>query len=252
MRHIVKLFTFSSSILFGILLQNTAWAGPPFVTDDPEPVEYQHWEVNYAVSGEWSHGDISAALPSIDINYGFTPDLQLHIQPRYSYEKQGQKKFGFDNIEVGAKYRFIETGNDQSKTTVSFYPLLQLPTGDTKLGEGRNKVQTFLPIWVQHETDDWTVYGGAGYRINQEGDAKNSWFVGGAALYNITNRLQLGGEIFHETASERQQNGNFGFNLGGIYKLAEDYALLLSVGRGMKNFTSSNEYLGFLGLQVVY
>ena len=22
-----------------------AWAGPPFVTDDPEPVEYRHWEI---------------------------------------------------------------------------------------------------------------------------------------------------------------------------------------------------------------
>ena len=22
----------------------TALAGPPFVTDDPEPVDYQHWE----------------------------------------------------------------------------------------------------------------------------------------------------------------------------------------------------------------
>jgi hypothetical protein len=26
-------------------------AGPPFVTDDPEPVEYGHWEINNAVVG---------------------------------------------------------------------------------------------------------------------------------------------------------------------------------------------------------
>ena len=31
--------------LFSFLLgQIVAWAGPPFVTDDPEPVEYRHWE----------------------------------------------------------------------------------------------------------------------------------------------------------------------------------------------------------------
>jgi hypothetical protein len=26
----------------------TTWAGPPFVTDDPEPVAYQHWELYLA------------------------------------------------------------------------------------------------------------------------------------------------------------------------------------------------------------
>lgn len=24
----------------------SAFAGPPFRTDDPEPVDYQHWEIN--------------------------------------------------------------------------------------------------------------------------------------------------------------------------------------------------------------
>lgn len=233
-------------------MQQNAWAGPPFVTDDPEPVEYQHIEVNYALSGEWNNGDTSAALPSVDINYGFTPNLQLHIQPRYSYEKEGKTKYGFDNIEVGAKYRFLEFGDDHAKTMVAIYPLFQLPTGDPKLGGGRDQVQTFLPIWIQHDTDNWTVYGGAGYRINRGIDAKNSWYKGIAALYNVTNRLQLGGEIFHETASEKLESGSFGFNLGGIYKLAEDYALLFSAGRGMKNFSEANQYLGFFGLQVVY
>jgi hypothetical protein len=35
-------------------LSPVALAGPPFVTDDPEPVEYQHWEVYIAPI--YSHG----------------------------------------------------------------------------------------------------------------------------------------------------------------------------------------------------
>lgn len=31
-----------------LLLMRRAWAGPPFFTDDPEPVEYMHWEVYLA------------------------------------------------------------------------------------------------------------------------------------------------------------------------------------------------------------
>ena len=30
-----------------------AWAGPPFITDDPEPVELHHWEV-YLTSMYWN------------------------------------------------------------------------------------------------------------------------------------------------------------------------------------------------------
>ena len=60
-------------------LVNSAWAGPPFITDDPEPVKYQHWEVNYAVSKTWRQGSGAAGLPSVDINYGIFTDMQLHI-----------------------------------------------------------------------------------------------------------------------------------------------------------------------------
>ena len=60
----------------------SAWAGPPFVTDDPEPLEPQHWEINYALSKSWRQGEASAAIPNIDINYGAAPNIQLHIQPR--------------------------------------------------------------------------------------------------------------------------------------------------------------------------
>jgi hypothetical protein len=28
-----------------LLLSSSALAGPPFVTDDPEPVDYLHWEL---------------------------------------------------------------------------------------------------------------------------------------------------------------------------------------------------------------
>jgi len=56
---------------------DSAWAGPPFVTDDPEPVEHQHWEVNYALTKSWREGEASAGIPSIDINYGIVPNVQL-------------------------------------------------------------------------------------------------------------------------------------------------------------------------------
>ena len=86
----------------------SAWARPPFITDDPEPLEPQHWEINYAVSKSWRQEEASAAIPSIDINYGAAANVQLHIQPRYSFEKTASDShFGIDDTEVGIKYRLI-------------------------------------------------------------------------------------------------------------------------------------------------
>jgi hypothetical protein len=57
-------------------------AGPPFVTDDPEPVDYQKWEVNYALTGSHNQAGTGAFLPQVDMNYGIAEGVQFHMQPQ--------------------------------------------------------------------------------------------------------------------------------------------------------------------------
>ena len=236
-----------------VITCNFSWAGPPFVTDDPDVVEYKHWEVNYAVNKTWAENEYSVGIPSIDINYGFSENIQLHIQPKYSYVRAGLEKYhGVDSTEIGVKYRFINQENETSNFMVSFYPLVQLPTGDEKLGEERNKFQSFLPLWLQYDTQDWTFYGGLGYRINQYTDNKNSWFYGTAALYHLTKTLQMGAEAFYETSTGTGEKHESGFNVGGIYDFTDDYHLLFSAGRGLNDAKTSNQLSTYLALQVLY
>ena len=191
-------------------------AGPPFVTDDPEPVAEHSWEVNYALSSIKASNDVSAAIPSIDINYGLSENIQLHAQPRYSNKRDGSNRnFGFDNTEIGVKYRFMHQKQSNSEKMLGIYPMLQLPTGSRKFGDASGKTQLFLPIWAQINSDKWTLYGGGGYRLNNFKDSKNSWFVGITMLYEVTNKLKLGAEIFHETQTAQDQTNTSGFNLGG-------------------------------------
>ena len=234
-------------------LVSPAWAGPPFITDDPEPVKYQHWEVNYAVSETWRQGSASAGIPSIDMNYGVSPNMQLHAQPRYSYERTtADRRFGIDDTEVGVKYRFLNIEQGDSTFMIGIYPMLQIPTGDTKLGPSRGKGQSFMPLWLQHSNEKWTFYGGTGYRINPGNGNKNSVFLGGVAIYQVTQSLQLGGEIFHETPDAVDGKNISGFNLGGSYNLANDYNLLFSAGRGLANVSSTNQLSVYSALQVLY
>jgi hypothetical protein len=232
---------------------HSAWAGPPFVTDDPEPVNYRHWEVNYGVSKTWRKGSISAGLPSIDINYGIYPNVQLHVQPRYSYESTtAGKRIGVDDTEIGVKYRFLNLEQNGSSIMVGIYPMFQTPTGDTRLGPSRGKGQIFLPLWGQGNSGKWTIYGGSGYRINQGQGNKNSVFIGATALYQVKESLQLGAEIFHETPDAVDGTGTSGFNLGGSINLVPDYNLLFSVGKGLKNASATNQLSTYLALQVLY
>jgi Putative MetA-pathway of phenol degradation len=230
-----------------------AWAGPPFVTDDPKPVEYQRWEVNYALTETWRRGEASAGMPSIDINYGIVPSVQLHLQPRYSYERSAQgTRSGIDDTEIGVKYRFFNSQHEDSTFMMGIYPIFRLPTGNTKLGPDRGKGQLFLPLWVQRDSGNWTFYGGPGYRINPGVGSTNSLFLGGTSLYKVTDAIQLGGEIFHETPGTVDGKSSTGFNLGGTCDLARDYSVLFSAGKGLSNAAATNQLSIYLALQVRY
>jgi Putative MetA-pathway of phenol degradation len=236
-----------------LVVSAPAIAGPPFITDDPEPAEYRHWEVNYALMGSLVQGGGAGTLPNIDANYGALPDLQLHVQPQVAYVRTPSgTQFGIGDTEIGVKYRFIEEDDQGWRPMVSFYPLFEIPTGDHKRGLGNGVGQTFLPIWAQKTVGKWTVYGGAGYGINPGAEGKNAWFVGGVALYQVTEALQLGGEVFLQTAEEPGGKDSPGFNLGGQYDLTDDYHLLFSAGRGLANAETTNRLSAYLALQVIY
>jgi hypothetical protein len=59
-----------------IVIPAVAWAGPPFVTDDPEPTDFKHYEVYLFAQGTNARDGTSGAS-GIDFNYGAGPNLQL-------------------------------------------------------------------------------------------------------------------------------------------------------------------------------
>jgi hypothetical protein len=235
--------------VFGLLCTAAAHAGPPFVTDDPAPVEHQHWEINTAATGAWRSGQASLGVPSVDINYGAAPNVQLHAQPRYSIERDGETQKGFDDTEVGIKYRFYERKTDDSSFMLAIYPMYQLATGAIRLGPDRGTHGAFLPVWAQYDAGPWTVYGGGGYRINHGTDARDSVFSGATLLRQVNDGLQLGVEAFHESPTAFGARSTSGFNVGGARVLSARLNLLFSAGR---SFGDSAANLFYLGLQTQF
>jgi len=66
------------SLFLLIFASRPALAGPPFLTDDPEPVDYRHWEVYLAASHERTKFERTATLPQVEVNYGLVSDVQVH------------------------------------------------------------------------------------------------------------------------------------------------------------------------------
>lgn len=239
--------------LFLALVAGTgaARAGPPFRTDDPEPVDYQHWEIYAFSTATHVQRDTSGVLPAVEVNYGALKNLQLHLIAPLAFDKpQGSgTKFGYGDTELGAKYRFIEPGENDWWPQVGAFPLVEVPTGNAQRGLGAGHAREFIPVWLQKDFDPWTTYGGGGYWINPGAGNKNFWFFGWLLQRKVTDELTLGGEIFHQTADTIGGRDSTGFNLGGIYDFTENYHLLFSAGRGLQNATTTNEFSYYLAFQ---
>ena len=225
------------------------FAGPPFMTDDPEPVEYQHWEI-YVASQHTKTSEGWAGSPAmIEVNYGVISNVQLHVIAPLAYlaPTHGNTCFGYGDMELGAKYRFIQETPDCPQ--VGIFPLLEVPTGDHNRGLGSGHLDAFLPLWLQkswgQEGREWTAYGGGGYCINP-GMGNRDWiFVGLVLQRQITKNVFLGGEIFHRTATQVQDEGDTSFNLATIIDFGEHHHLLLSAGRSIDGPTKFQTYAAY-------
>lgn len=228
-----------------------AHAGPPFITDDPEPVELHHWEINIGTMDfRDAPGDWSGFAPLLEVNYGALPDVQLHIIAPFAFDKPHDERghYGYGDTELGVKYRFVHEDEHGWRPQIGIFPLVELPTGNHELGLGNGKAQVFLPVWIEKSFGKWTTYGGGGWWYNPgDADNRNYWLAGWEIQRKITESFTLGAEIFHTTADVRGESSATGLNLGAIWDLNDHYHILASAGHSVHGIS---EFTGYLALQI--
>ena len=224
-------------------------AGPPYATDDPEPVDYKHWELYLASQVAHDEGGWSGTAPHVEVNYGVLPNVQLHLIAPLVFDlpNQATGRYGYGDTEVGVKFRFISESD--WRPIVGIFPILELPSGDAKNGLGSGHVQTFLPVWLQKSIGAWTTYGGGGYWINPGAGNRDYWFVGWLVQRKIVEHVAAGIEIFHTTPKEVYGESETRFNVGLIVDFTDSQHLLFSAGRGLQG---SNDFQGYLAYQLTF
>lgn len=224
----------------------SAQAGPPFVTDDPEPVERYHTEVNVAVQATRSAAGQVGTMGA-EANYGCAADTQCHIAlpGAFAGDLGPGMRTGIGDAELGVKYRFLNSADTGMMAAV--YPTLILPTGDASRGLGNGRPQLLLPLWVQGSLRNWTWDAGASYLANRAPGARGSWYTGVLLQHPLGERLRVGAEVFHRTPTAQGAPATSGFNIGAVVKLTEDRNLLMSIGRGLQavNANQRSFYLAY-------
>ncbi len=109
-------------------LSSPALGGPPYVTDDPAPTDYKHFEIYLFNAGTAERGGIAVAS-GLDFNYGAAPDLQLTAVVPVSFNNPsgGRTATGLGNVELAAKYRFLH--QEDFGWDVAVFPRVFLPAG---------------------------------------------------------------------------------------------------------------------------
>ena len=250
-------FLFLVSIILLVVtlfMPASSWAGPPFRTDDPEPVEYHHWEIYTFSQATYTKDDTAGVLAGLDMNYGILPEMHFHVTTPLLFDKSdgNDAQTGYGETEIGTKWRLIQEDENGWRPQVAVYPALELPTGDKEKGFSTGKERGFLPVWLQKSFGSWTTYGGAGYWINSGEDNKNYWFFGWVITRKITDKLSLGGEIFYQAADVIDGTSSAGFNLGAVYDITKNHHLLFSAGRGIQRITTSNEFSYYIAYQSTF
>jgi hypothetical protein len=227
-----------------LLTPTPSHAGPPYATDDPEPVGYGHWEVYLATQHAINRDRATGSVPLIDLNYGAWPGLHLHAMGQLSYARpsDGPTSYGAGDTELGEKIRFVNEG--EWCPMMSVYPLFDLPTGDSSRQLGTGHWYAFLPVWLQKSAGPWTTFGGGGLWFNPGAGNRDYWYFGWEVQRRIAS-LALGTELFYTTPNKVGGDANLRFNIGTIYDLTEHHHLLISAGRSIVGSSLFQSYVAY-------
>lgn len=218
----------------GTLLVTPAFAGPPYITDDPEPTDTGHFENYLFVEGTRAGAPFGSPAIGVEVNYGAFTDTQL----TFSFPLESNPgTAGLGNVWAplggGVKYRFIEEDEDGWRPQVAFFPQISIPVGSAAHS---SPVTELFPIWAQKSLGpEWTVFGGGGFTNNPGTGNRDFANYGLAIQHQFTETLALGVEMFGQTRDSVDDSATTAVGMAALYDFSAEWHLIGSVNTGVIN-----------------
>ena len=222
-----------------------AWAGPPYLTDDPVPTDLRHWEFYGFIDDEGISGTQDGDA-GFDLNYGAAEGVQLTATLPLSFSREQSRgwRSGSGDVEVAVKYRFLN--DEKHGVSAAIFPRLILPT--SSLAED-GKTRILLPVWLEKDFAGGTsLFGGGGFEINPGPGNRNFWQAGAALTKDVSEELSIGAEITREGPDSDGGTPQTRAGVGAIAKLSTHYSLLFSGGPTWADHRTGYHLYGALGL----
>ncbi len=226
-------------------LVQVARAGPPYQTDDPEPVAYRNYEIYIGGEGEYGPGDNATSLPFAEINFGPLPNVQISasIPLAFGPASDDVLRYGVGNVAFGIKYRFVPESS--TRPQVAFYPSIGVPTGIESAEVDGTTQTTFLPLWAQKTVGRVTVFGGGGWEHNAGAGSRSFWSGGLAGVYGFSDRVNAGLEVYSTGSEKIGERGSTSIGVGMNDDYSKMHSLLFSFGESIAGERSAHGYLGY-------
>jgi hypothetical protein len=227
-----------------------AYAGPPYLTDDPDPVDYRTFEIIPAYTLDRARDSSEIDGPVADFNYGIWPDMHLNIQGGFVHvlPEDGPSESGVGDLRVALKWRFLKETDDRPE--IAFYPAVELPAGSATRGLGNGQVWYQFPFWLEKNWGSgWSSYGGGGWTLNRAKGMRDYFYGGWQIQKQLNDTWNLGGEVYSQGTLGIGFGGYTALNLGGGFKLDDHASLIFSFGH---SFAGASNALGYIGVDLTW
>ena len=222
-----------------------AFAGPPYLTDDPVPTDAGHWEIYGFAAGDGRRSALDTDV-GVDLNYGPVEGVQLTatLPLSFSHTPAEGWRGGAGDVEIGVKYRFFHDENNGLSAAI--FPRTIFPTASYSAGE---KARFLLPLWLGKDFDGGTsLFGGGGYTINPGAENRDFWQAAVAITHELSSKFSAGAEIAHQGTDTVGGSAQTRAGVGSIVRLSSHYALLVSAGPSWADHQTGYHFYGALGL----
>lgn len=242
-------FRLALTLFAAAFAAEAAHAGPPFVTDDPEPTDTGHWEIYAPLLEIEGRGKDFSGSVGAELNYGAAPGLQLTVglPAAFTHDAAGWHS-GAGDLELSAKYRFYH--DDKAGLSIAAFPGITVPTATDGLGAGQ--VTALLPIWAQKDIGVWSVFGGGGYAINPGAGNRDYWTGGVAVTRSFGEKLVVGVEADRQGPDAVGARASTILGLGAILQFKKPLRLLASGGPTFEDGGGKAGFHAFVALGLDY